>query len=61
MKTYKINFFLNKVEENKITEEELIPLLGLKKKKKFGVCTAFIVFMINLVNLEINNQLLSLS
>ena len=33
MKNHKINF-LNKVEEKKITEEEFIPLLGLKKEKK---------------------------
>ena len=57
-KNHKINFF-NKVEEKKITEEEFIPLLGLKKKKK--VCTTFIVFMINLANLKINYQHLSLS
>ena len=56
-KNHKINFF-NKVEEKKITEEEFIPLLGLKKKK---VCTTFIVFMINLANLEINDRLLSLN
>ena len=56
-------YIFNKVEEKKLTKEELIPLLGFKKKKKkkIGVCIAFIVFMINLVNLEINNQLLSLS
>ena len=64
MKNHKIIYIyiFNKVEEKKITKEELIPLLGFKKKKKkIGVCIAFIVFMINLVNLEINNQLLSLS
>ena len=31
MKNHKINFFFNKVEEKKITEEELIPLLRFKK------------------------------
>ena len=30
-------------------------------KIKIGICIAFIVFMINLVNLEINYQRLSLS
>ena len=62
MKNHKINF-LNKVEEKKITEEEFIPLLGLKKekKKKKEVCPTFIVFMINLTNLKINYQCLSLS
>ena len=34
LKNHKIIFFLNKVEDKKITEKELIPLLGLKKKKK---------------------------
>ena len=33
----------------------------LKKKKIIGVCTAFIMFMINLANLEFNYQRLSLS
>ena len=62
IKNYKIIFFffLNKVEEKKITEDELIPLFGFKKKN-FGFCTTFIVFMINLTNLEINYQYLSLS
>ena len=49
-------FFLNKVEEKKIIEEQLLRL-----KKNIGVCTVFIVFMINLANLEINYQRLSLS
>ena len=31
MKTHKINISFNKVEEKKITENELIPLLGFKK------------------------------
>ena len=54
--------FFNEVEEKKITEEELISLPGLKKKKKkIGVCTTFIVFMINLANLDINYQYVSLS
>ena len=35
-KNHKINF-ANKVEEKKITEEEFIPLLGLKKKKRFAL------------------------
>ena len=60
MKNHKIKFFLNKVERKKITKEELILLLSLKKKK-IRVCTAFIVFMVNLSNLEINYQCLSLS
>ena len=60
MKNHKINFFLNKIEEKKITEEELIPLLGFKNIY-IGVCTTIIVFMINLANLEINYQCLSLS
>ena len=59
MKNHKIKLFFNKVEEKKIIEEELIPLLGLKKK--IGVCTTFIVFMINLAILKINYQYLSLS
>ena len=45
--------------EKKITEEQFILLFGFKKN--IGVCTAFIVFMINLANLEINYQRLSLS
>ena len=60
MKNHKIKF-LNKVEEKKIIEEEFIPLLGLKKKKKKEVCPTFIVFMINLTNLKINYQHMSLS
>ena len=33
MKNHKINFFFfNRVEEKKTIEEELIPLLGFKKK-----------------------------
>ena len=33
MKNHKINFFFkNKVEEKKIKEEELIPILSFKKK-----------------------------
>ena len=59
MKTHKIIFF-NKVEEKKVTQEEFIPLLSLKKKN-VGVCIAFIIFMINLTNLELNYQHLSLS
>ena len=57
-KNHKIKFFffLNKVEEKKIIEEQLLRL-----KKNIGVCTVFIVFMINLANLEINYQRLSLS
>ena len=58
-KTIFFFFFLNKVEEKKIVEEKLIPLLGFKKNIR--VCTTFIVFMINLTNLEINYQRLSLS
>ena len=52
-------FFFNKVEEKKITWEELVPLLGFKKN--IGVCFAFIVFIINFANLDINYQCLSLS
>ena len=37
MKNHKIKLFFNKVEEKKITEEELIPLLGLKKKLEFAL------------------------
>ena len=63
MKTHKINISFNKVEEKKIIEEDLIPLLSFKIfiYIYIGVCTAFIVFMINLTNLEINYQHLSLS
>ena len=57
----KINFFFYKVEEKKIIKEKLIPLLGFFKKKKKRVCTVFIVFMINLANLNINYQCLSLN
>ena len=53
-------FIFYKVEDKKKTKEELIPLFDLKKKN-IEVCTAFIVFMVNLVNLEINYQRLSLS
>ena len=61
MKNCKIKYKkLNKVEEKKITEEILIPLLGFKKIY-IWVCIAFIVFIINLANLEINYQRLSLS
>ena len=60
MKNHKI-IFIKKVEEKKITEDELISLLGFKKKKKIRVCTTFIVFMINFTNLEINYLRLSLS
>ena len=31
IKNHKINIFFNKVVEKKITEEELIPLLGYKQ------------------------------
>ena len=62
MKNHKIIFFFNRVEEKKTIEEELIPLLGLKYIHIYiGICTAFIVFMINLANLEINFQRLSLN
>ena len=44
----------------KIIEEQLIPLHSALKKKK-GICIAFIVFMINLENVEINYQRFSLS
>ena len=54
------NIYINKVEEKKITKEKLINLLGFKKEY-IGVCTTFIVFMINLANLKINYQRLSLS
>ena len=66
MKNHKIIFiyiyiyiYFNKVKEKKITEEELIPLVGLKKN--IGVCTTFIVSMINLTILKLNEQYLSLS
>ena len=66
VKNHKINFFFfNKVEEKKITEEELIPLNGLNIYIYIyiyiGACITFIAFMINLTNLEINYQRLSLS
>ena len=54
-----IYIYINVVEEKKITEEEFITLPDFKKN--IGVCTTFIVFMINLANLEINYQRLSLS
>ena len=61
MKNHKIIFYLfNKVEEKKIIEEQLIPLHSALKKK-IGICIAFIVFMINLENVEINYQRFSLS
>ena len=47
-----IYIYINKVEEKKIIEKKLIPQLGFKKKY-IGIYTAFIVFMINLANLEI--------
>ena len=49
MKNHKIKFFFsyNKVEEKKITKEELIHLLSFKNIYIYiGVYTAFIVFMI---------------
>ena len=67
MKNPKIIFFFNNIEEKKITKEKLIPLLGffffflnIYIYIYIGVCTTFIVFMINLANLEINYQRLSL-
>ena len=61
MKNHKIIFFLkqSRGEENK--RRRAHTYTQLLKKKNIGVCTAFIVFMINLANLEINDQLLSLN
>ena len=58
MKNHKIYIFLNKVgEENNRRRAHTSTWF----KKNIGVCITFIVFMINLANLEINYQRLSLS
>ena len=63
MKNHKINFFFflkqSKREEN--NRRRAHTYTQLLKKKNIGVCTTFIVFMINIANLEINDQLLSLN
>ena len=38
MKNHKIIMFLNKVEEKKIKEKELIPILSFQKKNKKFIC-----------------------
>ena len=57
-KLKKKNF--DKVEQKKKEEEEFIPLFGFKKIY-IEACTAFIVFMINFANLNINYQCLNLN
>ena len=58
MKNHKIYIFLNKVgEENNRRRAHTSTWF----KKNIGVCITFIVFMINLANLEVNYQRLSLS
>ena len=60
IKNHQIKFFFkqNRGEENNIRKTYTSTRL---KKKNFGVCITFIVFMINLTNFEINYQYLSLS
>ena len=58
-KPKKIDFFLkqSRGEENNIRRAHI----STQFKKYIGVCFIFIVLMINLANLEINYQCLSLS
>ena len=56
-KNHKIKFFFFKQSRGEKNNRRTAPTL----KKNIGVCTVFIVFMINLTNLEINYQRLSLS